>query len=68
LSFFGPCGGGYGDPLERPAEQVLDDVLDEFCTVEHALGAYGVVITKGLKLDHAATQARRTEMRKVAAE
>lgn len=68
LSFFGPCGGGYGDPLERPAEQVLDDVLDEFCTVQHALSAYGVVITKGLKLDHAGTEARRVEMRKVAAE
>ncbi len=68
LSFFGPCGGGYGDPLERPAEQVLDDVLDEFCTVEHALMAYGVVITKGLKLDRPATEARRAEMHKVAAE
>ena len=36
-----PCGGGYGDPLERPAEKVLDDVLDGFCTVEHARAAYG---------------------------
>ena len=25
-----PCGGGFGDPLERPAEKVLDDVLDGF--------------------------------------
>ena len=34
--FYGPCGGGYGDPLERPAGKVLEDVLDGFCTVEHA--------------------------------
>ena len=36
MAFYGPCGGGYGDPLERPPEQVLDDVLDDFCTVDHA--------------------------------
>ena len=34
--FYGPCGGGYGEPLERPAAKVLEDVLDGFCTVEHA--------------------------------
>jgi N-methylhydantoinase B len=32
-AFYAPCGGGYGDPLERPASQVLEDVLDDFCTV-----------------------------------
>ena len=37
MAFYGPCGGGYGDPLERPAEKVLEDVLDDFCTVEHAM-------------------------------
>ena len=42
--FYGPCGGGYGDPLERPAEKVLEDVLDGFCTVAHAWEAYGVVV------------------------
>ena len=42
--FYAPCGGGYGDPLERPAEKVLDDVLDGFCTVEHARAAYGVIV------------------------
>ena len=44
MAFYGPCGGGYGDPLERPAEKVLEDVLDDFCTVEHAREAYGVVV------------------------
>jgi len=62
--FYGPCGGGYGDPLERPAEQVLDDVLDDFCTVAHAKAAYGVVIDLANEtVDQAATSALRSEMR-----
>ena len=44
MAFYGPCGGGYGDPLDRPAEKVLEDVLDDFCTAEHAREAYGVVV------------------------
>ena len=42
--FYAPCGGGFGDPLERPAAKVLEDVLDGFCTVDHARAAYGVVV------------------------
>ena len=68
IAFYGPCGGGYGDPLERSAEQVLDDVLDDFCTIDQALSAYGVVITDAMKVDKPATSARRAEMAKVAAE
>lgn len=64
IEFYGPCGGGYGDPLERPAAQVLDDVLDDFCTIKHARDAYGVVVTKGLKLDEKATKALRAKMGK----
>ena len=56
--FYGPCGGGFGDPLERPAEKVLDDVLDGFCTVEHARAAYGVVLDPVAEtVDEAATRA-----------
>jgi N-methylhydantoinase B len=61
------CGGGYGDPLERSPEQVRDDVLDDFCTREYAHTAYGVVLDDRLEIDHAATEARRAEMRKSAA-
>ena len=28
MAFYGRSGGGYGDPLDRPAEKVLEDVLD----------------------------------------
>ncbi|GJH13180.1 hydantoinase B/oxoprolinase family protein [Caballeronia novacaledonica] len=63
MAYYAPCGGGYGDPLDRPAQQVLDDVLDDFCTIDHARDAYGVVITAGLTLDLAATEALRGKIR-----
>ena len=61
--FYAPCGGGYGDPLERSAEQVLGDVLDDFCTVEHAREAYGVVVDlESDTVDEAATTSLRERM------
>ncbi len=53
-------GGGYGHPYDRPAEQVLLDVLDGFVSAEAALAEYGVVI-RGETVDRAATEARRAE-------
>ena len=64
--FYGPCGGGFGDSLERPPRQVLEDVLDDFCTVEHARLAYGVVIDRAKEtVDEAATKALRDGLRAV---
>ena len=37
-------GGGYGKPFERPAEAVLEDVLDEYVSLDDARALYGVVI------------------------
>ncbi|MEW6623742.1 MAG: hydantoinase B/oxoprolinase family protein [Bacillota bacterium] len=37
-------GGGYGDPLERDPEKVLEDYLQGYITREHAKSAYGVDI------------------------
>ncbi|SFU97965.1 hydantoinase B/oxoprolinase family protein [Halomonas korlensis] len=62
MAFYAPCGGGYGNPLERPPEQVREDVLDDFCTVQHAHEAYGVVLDQNLEIDRMATAARRSEM------
>ncbi|NIC35489.1 hydantoinase B/oxoprolinase family protein [Halomonas desiderata] len=62
MAFYAPCGGGYGNPLERSPEQVREDVLDDFCTLEHAYEAYGVVLDKNLEIDRLATAARRSEM------
>jgi len=66
--YFSPSGGGYGDPLERPAQQVLEDVLDDFITLEHAREAYGVVLKSAddgfaWALDAIATEALRASMR-----
>jgi N-methylhydantoinase B len=68
VSYFSPCGGGYGDPLERDPKKVLDDVLDGFINPDHARNDYGVVLTEvddgyGWALDPAATEALRGEMR-----
>jgi N-methylhydantoinase B len=37
-------GGGYGDPLERSLEEVLNDVIDGYVSVQRAAKDYGVVI------------------------
>ena len=42
-------GGGWGDPLERDVEAVLDDVWDEYVSIDAALRDYGVVITGSLE-------------------
>ncbi len=54
----GPGGGGYGDPLMRDPQAVLDDVLEGFISAETARAAYGVVV-KAKALDLAATRAER---------
>ncbi|MBV8161581.1 MAG: hydantoinase B/oxoprolinase family protein [Acidimicrobiia bacterium] len=41
-------GGGWGDPLDREPQAVLDDVLDEYVSVEGAQRDYGVVLTGSL--------------------
>jgi N-methylhydantoinase B len=62
LSIRTPGGGGHGDPLERPAEQVLADVHAGLVTPAHARDAYGVVVTVGA-IDEAATASLRAGRR-----
>jgi len=53
-------GGGYGDPRDRDAKQVLEDVLDEYISLEAAAKVYGVVIDPAtMQIDEAATRAAR---------
>lgn len=40
-----PGGAGYGDPLARPAEQVLADVVAGYVSPEAAAREYGVAVT-----------------------
>jgi N-methylhydantoinase B len=61
-------GGGWGDPLERDPLAVLDDVLDEYVSVEGAERDYGVVLTGSLEdltlaVDDGATDACRRAQR-----
>ncbi|TWP38858.1 hydantoinase B/oxoprolinase family protein [Leekyejoonella antrihumi] len=57
-----PSGGGYGDPYKRSASQVLEDVLDEFTTIERARADYGVVIDPvSMTVDDAETTRRRAQ-------
>ncbi len=61
-----PGGGGYGDPLARDPEHVLADVCEGAVSREAAERDYGVVLKRNGRswvLDHAATQARRAELR-----
>ena len=61
-------GGGWGDPLERDPEAVLDDVIDEYVSMEGARDDYGVVLTGSLEeltvdIDRRATEELRSKMR-----
>jgi N-methylhydantoinase B len=61
-------GGGWGDPLDRDPADVLEDVWDEYVSIDAARDQYGVVITGSLDpmtlaLDSDATGALRTERR-----
>jgi 5-oxoprolinase (ATP-hydrolysing) len=59
-----PSSGGYGEPLQRDPARVLDDVLDEFTTLEAAEREYGVVIdTATMTVDREATSALRERRR-----
>lgn len=61
-------GGGFGDPLERDPELVLEDVIDEYVSVERAEKDYGVIIRVGdadldeYEVDHAGTESARSEI------
>jgi N-methylhydantoinase B len=68
VTYLSPCGGGYGDPLNRDPKKVLDDLLDGYITPDHARAVYGVVFqptTDGYAwgLDMAATTDLRARLR-----
>ena len=51
-------GGGYGDPLTRDPEAVLEDVVEGYVSVEQAKESYGVIVHNG-HIDHDATWHQR---------
>ncbi|MEO7246092.1 MAG: hydantoinase B/oxoprolinase family protein, partial [Rubrivivax sp.] len=56
-------GGGYGEPLEREPQAVLEDLLDDRITPEYAQRIYGVVVRAGV-VDTGATSELRQRMRR----
>jgi len=55
-------GGGWGEPLARPINQVLDDVLDGYISIEGAESSYGVKIDSETNtVDHDATRYLRNQ-------
>lgn len=54
--------GGWGDPLERPAEKVLRDVRGDLVSAEQARAEYGVAID-GSTVDEDATRELRERLR-----
>jgi N-methylhydantoinase B len=63
-----PGGGGWGDPVDRPAGDVAADVRDGYVSPEAARDLYGVVLqldehTGLVTVDAAATDTRRGELR-----
>jgi N-methylhydantoinase B len=63
MAYYSPNGGGYGSPLKRPAQKVLEDVLDGFYSSEHARAVYGVVVdVKDETVDMEATNRLRMRL------
>lgn len=57
-------GGGWGDPLDREPDKVLDDVKDGFVSFNAAIENYGVVINpNSLLIDLDATRIIREQIR-----
>ncbi|SDQ40478.1 hydantoinase B/oxoprolinase family protein [Arthrobacter crystallopoietes] len=62
-------GGGYGDPMERPYAEVLEDVIDGYVSIERAAADYGVVVHEidaeldQFEIDETASDMLRTDIR-----
>lgn len=59
-------GGGFGDPIERDPERVLDDVRNGAVTRHHAAATYGVMIVEkdgALTVDAESTKRARAGIR-----
>jgi N-methylhydantoinase B len=70
LRFQTNAGGGWGDPLERPADKVLADVRNQYTSHERARDVYGVVVLgdpdvdpEAMTVDEAATASFRDKLR-----
>ena len=69
LSIWTAGGGGYGEPLERPVEQVIEDIKDDYVSIAAAEASYGVALREidrralRCEVDEAATRRLRERLR-----
>jgi N-methylhydantoinase B/oxoprolinase/acetone carboxylase alpha subunit len=54
-------GGGFGDPLERDVDLVVQDVKEGFVSVAGALEDYGVIVDPGTWRGDPSPRAERIE-------
>jgi N-methylhydantoinase B/oxoprolinase/acetone carboxylase alpha subunit len=58
-------GGGYGDPLERNPQLVLEDIVDGIISLKAGREIYGVVLDEtGQAVDLTATKSLRAALQK----
>ena len=58
-------GAGFGDPLERPIALVEHDLINGYITAAGAAEDYGCVVAADGHIDAAATQRRRSDLRRI---
>lgn len=59
----GPCGGGYGNPLERDAYAVYEDYLDGYISLKQLNEEYGVLLLNdGCGVDFEKTKKLRDKL------
>jgi N-methylhydantoinase B len=63
VRLFTSGGGGWGDPLDRPAERVRRDVAGGFVSRESAREDYGVILDAQGTVDTTATEVLRDRKR-----
>jgi N-methylhydantoinase B len=56
-------GGGWGDPLERPAALVAEDAAEGLISCKAARELYGVVLRGNMSVDQTATRRLRNRLR-----
>jgi len=66
--FFHSGGGGWGDPLDRPIEWIVEDIENELLSADAAAADYGVVVASFTAdgravINEVTTERRRADLR-----
>ena len=59
-----PGGGGFGDPLERPVDKVIEDYRLGYISSSQMRETYGVVLNEQGAIEPSKTEIRRADLRK----